>query len=297
MAAIRSVSFPSQWSEWNDRYRQTMRRFWAGEGNLLGDVGGRMTGSADLFNHDARSPRASINHVTVHDGFTLADLYSYNTKHNEANGEGNHDGSNDNHSTNCGHEGPTDDPAILALRRQLRKNQLACLMLAQGVPLLLAGDEVGNSQGGNNNAYCQDNEIGWIDWSNLGSPSDDMTDFVGRLTSLRKHFPQLTPRHWVHGKKAGRLVRRAVADAAGDRDDGSGLEFPGGPLPLLCARCGRQGAGTLYRTERSAAGDRVQPAQTGRLLDLEAVAQHRGGQAHGQHVQVGSSVQRRRPAA
>jgi isoamylase len=146
--------FPSQWSEWNDRYRQTMRRFWAGEGNLLGDVGGRMTGSADLFNHDARLPRASINHVTVHDGFTLADLYSYNTKHNEANGE-----------------------------------------------LLLAGDEVGNSQGGNNNAYCQDNEIGWTDWSKLGSPSDDMTEFVGRLTSLRRHFPQLTPRHWVHGKK------------------------------------------------------------------------------------------------
>ncbi len=193
--------FPSQWSEWNDRYRQTMRRFWTGEGNLLGDVGGRMTGSADLFNHSARSPRASINHVTVHDGFTLADLYSYDAKHNEANGEGNHDGSSHNNSTNCGHEGPTDDPAILRLRRQLRKNQLACLMLAQGVPLLLAGDEVGNSQGGNNNAYCQDNEIGWVDWSNLGSPSDDMTDFVGRLTSLRRHFPQLTPRHWVHGKK------------------------------------------------------------------------------------------------
>jgi isoamylase len=194
--------FPSQWSEWNDSYRQAMRRYWGGEGHLIGDVSRRMTGSADLFDRDARSPRAGINHITVHDGFTLADLYSYNTKHNEANGEDNRDGSGHNHSTNCGHEGPTDDPAILALRRQLRKNQLACLMLAQGVPLLLAGDEVGNSQGGNNNAYCQDNEIGWIDWSNLGKSPDDMTDFVGRLTGLRKRFPQLAARHWVHGKRA-----------------------------------------------------------------------------------------------
>ncbi|MDQ8727702.1 glycogen debranching protein GlgX [Bradyrhizobium sp. LHD-71] len=196
-------AFPSQWSEWNDLYRQTMRRYWGGEGNLIGDVGRRMTGSADLFDHDARSPRASVNHVTVHDGFTLADLYSYNAKHNEANGEGNRDGSNDNVSNNCGHEGPTDDPSIIRLRRQLRKNQLACLMLAQGVPLLLAGDEVANSQGGNNNAYCQDNEIGWIDWSNLGTPYEDLTDFIGHLSALRRRFPQLTPRHWVQGKKDG----------------------------------------------------------------------------------------------
>ena len=195
-------SFPSQWSEWNDRYRSTLRRYWAGEGNLIGDVGGRMTGSSDLFNHDDRSPRAGINHVTVHDGFTLADLFSYNEKHNEANGEDNRDGSNDNHSNNCGHEGPTDDPSILALRRQLRKNQLACLLLAQGVPLILAGDEVGNSQGGNNNAYCQDNEIGWIDWSSVGNAADDMTDFVGRLTTIRKQFAQIRSRQWIVGKKA-----------------------------------------------------------------------------------------------
>ncbi|MGY3469669.1 pullulanase/glycogen debranching enzyme [Bradyrhizobium sp. LM6.11] len=115
-----------------------------------------------MFNHDGRRPRASINHITVHDGFTLADLFSYNEKHNEANGEDNRDGSNDNHSNNCGVEGPTDDPQILSLRRQLRKNVLACLMLAQGIPLILAGDEVGNSQSGNNNAYCQDNEVGWV---------------------------------------------------------------------------------------------------------------------------------------
>ncbi|MBS0531818.1 MAG: glycogen debranching protein GlgX [Proteobacteria bacterium] len=194
--------FPSQWSEWNDRYRSTMRRYWAGEGNLIGDVSGRMTGSSDLFDHDDRSPRASINHITVHDGFTLADLFSYNEKHNEANGEDNRDGSNDNQSNNCGHEGPTDDPAILALRRQLRKNQLACLLLAQGIPLILAGDEVGNSQGGNNNAYCQDDEIGWVDWSGLGSETDDMTGFIGHLTAIRKQFPQIRARQWVVGKKA-----------------------------------------------------------------------------------------------
>jgi glycogen operon protein len=199
MGGYQVGGFPSQWSEWNDRYRHTMRRFWSGEGHLIGDVGRRMTGSADLFDHNARAPRTSINHVTVHDGFTLADLYSYNDKHNEANGEDNRDGAGDNQSTNCGHEGPTEDAAILDLRRQLRRNQIACLMLAQGVPLLLAGDEVGNSQSGNNNAYCQDNEIGWIDWSARGTP-DDMSDFIGRLAAIRRRFSQLTPRHWVQGK-------------------------------------------------------------------------------------------------
>src|SRR5258708_38869662 len=132
-----------------------MRRYWSGEGSLIGDVSSRMTGSSDLFHHDGRTLRAGVNHVTVHDGFTLADLFSYNEKHNEANGEGNRDGSSDNLSNNYGVEGATDAPTILALRRQLRKNQLACLMLAQGVPLILARDEVGNTQNGNNNAYCQ----------------------------------------------------------------------------------------------------------------------------------------------
>ncbi len=194
-------AFPSQWSEWNDRYRSTMRRFWAGEGNLIGDVSTRMTASADLFNHDGRSPRASINHVTVHDGFTLMDLVSYESKHNEANGEDNRDGSDDNLSLNCGHEGPTDDPAINALRHQLRRNQLACLLLAQGTPLLLAGDEVGNSQQGNNNTYCQDNEIGWVGWQGLGRDGDDLIDFVGHLTALRRRFPQLRMTRWIDGRR------------------------------------------------------------------------------------------------
>jgi isoamylase len=201
MGGYQVGGFPSQWSEWNDRYRSALRRYWSGEGSLIGEVSSRMTGSSDLFNRDGRTHRASINHVTVHDGFTLADLFRYNEKHNEANGEDNRDGSSDNHSNNCGHEGPTDDPAINALRRQLRKNQLACLLLAQGLPLILAGDEVGNTQHGNNNAYCQDNEIGWVGWEGLGREGD-LTDFVGHMTALRQRFPQIRSRRWLNGRCA-----------------------------------------------------------------------------------------------
>ncbi len=195
--------FPSQWSEWNDAYRSTLRRYWRGEGNLIGDMGRRVTASADIFEHRRRPPRASVNHVTVHDGFTLADLVSYEEKHNEANGEDNRDGTDENFSTNCGVEGPTDDPEILALRRRLRCNQLASLLLSQGVPLLLAGDEAGNSQGGNNNAYCQDNEVGWIDWSGLDSEDNNLVDFIGRLTALRHTYAQLRPRRWLRGELPG----------------------------------------------------------------------------------------------
>jgi glycogen operon protein len=190
-----------------------MRRYWAGEGSLIGDVGGRMTASSDLFKHDGRGAHASINHVTVHDGFTLADLVSYNRKHNEANGEDNRDGADDNHSTNCGHEGPTTDTKIRALRRQLRRNQLACLMLAQGVPLLLAGDEVGNSQRGNNNAYCQD---------------EDMSALVARLTTIRRRFPQIRARRWVQGRQPdgsfGMLWLTPKATEMVEKD----WQFPGG---------------------------------------------------------------------
>ncbi|WP_315725464.1 MULTISPECIES: glycogen debranching protein GlgX [unclassified Bradyrhizobium] len=195
-------AFPSQWSEWNDRYRSAMRRYWSGEGSLIGEVSSRMTGSSDIFNHDGRTQRASVNHVTVHDGFTLADLFAYNSKHNEANGEDNRDGSNDNHSNNFGHEGPTDDATITALRRQSRKNQLACLFLAQGLPLLLAGDEVGNSQHGNNNAYCQDNEVGWVDWSGMGREGDDLTGFIAHMTDLRRRFGQIRARRWLDGRRS-----------------------------------------------------------------------------------------------
>jgi glycogen operon protein len=201
LGGYRVGGFPSGWSEWNDRFRRTLRRYWSGEGNLIGELGRRMTGSADLFDHDNRAPRSSVNHVTVHDGFTLADLVSYERKHNEANCEDNRDGSDENDSTNFGVEGPTDDANILALRRQTRRNQLASLMLAQGVPLMLAGDEIGNSQGGNNNAYCQDNPIGWVEWSALGSAEDDMTSLVSEVTALRRRFSQLCARRWVEGRR------------------------------------------------------------------------------------------------
>jgi isoamylase len=194
--------FPAGWSEWNDQFRRTLRRYWWGDGKLLGELGGRMTGSAHLFDHDSRSPRSSINHVTVHDGFTLADLVSYERKHNEANGEDNRDGSDENHSTNCGVEGPTNDPDIVEMRRQMRRNLMSSLMLAQGVPLLLAGDEVGNSQNGNNNAYCQDNPIGWVDWSGLELEGEDMTALLADLAELRRRFSQLRRRRWVHGRRA-----------------------------------------------------------------------------------------------
>jgi glycogen operon protein len=191
--------FPPGWSEWNDIYRRTLRRYWRGDGGHLGDMASALTGSAPQYRHDGRGPHASVNHVTVHDGFTLADLVSYEHKHNEANQEDNRDGSDDNNSLNCGVEGPTDDAAILTRRLLLRRNQLASLLLAQGVPLVLAGDEAGNSQGGNNNAYCQDSEIGWVSWAGLGT-ADDMTEFVGGLTRLRQRFPQLRLRHWLEGK-------------------------------------------------------------------------------------------------
>jgi len=220
--------FPSQWSEWNDRYRSTMRRYWSGEGSLIGDVSSRMTASSDLFNHDGRRPRASVNHVTVHDGFTLADLFSYSQKLNEANGEGNRDGSNHNYSNNCGIEGPTDDPKILALRRQLRRNQLACLLLAQGVPMILAGDEVGNTQDGNNNAYCQDNDIGWIGWENLGHEGEDMIDFIGQLTEIRRRFAQLRSHRWLDGRQADGSYGGLWLTPSADEMKESDWNFPEG---------------------------------------------------------------------
>jgi glycogen operon protein len=193
-------AFPQGWSEWNDKFRRAMRSYWRGEPNLIGEVASRLTGSADVFRHQGRGPRSSINHVTVHDGFTLADVTMYEHKHNEANGEDNRDGSDDNQSVNWGVEGPSDDPNIVDLRQRARRNLLASLLLSHGIPLLLAGDEVGNSQSGNNNAYCQDNEVGWIDWSRLGVDGDDNTAFVSHLTAMRRRYAQLQPQHWLNGK-------------------------------------------------------------------------------------------------
>jgi glycogen operon protein len=194
-------AFPAGWSEWNDQFRRTLRSFWRGDADQIRTLASRMTASADIFRRHGRAPRASVNHVTVHDGFTLADLVSYTAKRNAANREDNRDGSDDNISANWGAEGPTTNAAILNLREKARRNLLASLFLAQGVPLLLAGDEVGNSQKGNNNAYCQDNDIGWIDWADLGDPDTDLTEFIGRLALMRSTYPQLQGQHWLVGKR------------------------------------------------------------------------------------------------
>jgi isoamylase len=192
-------NFPVGWAEWNDRYRDTVRSYWKGDGGLLGDMAYRITGSSDLYAHSGRRPYASINFVTAHDGFTLQDLVSYNEKHNEANGEENRDGNNDNRSWNCGVEGPTEDPAILALRAQQKRNMLATLLLSQGIPMVYAGDVIGHSQSGNNNAYCQDNPISWLNW-NLQPQDRDLLAFVQRLTGLRKKHPIFRRRHFFQGR-------------------------------------------------------------------------------------------------
>ena len=179
-------AFPQGWSEWNDKYRDTMRRFWRGDGGLLGDFANRLTGSSDVFAPSGRGPAAGINFVTAHDGFTLEDLVSYAIKHNEANGEDNRDGSDENFSANYGVEGESDNPAIRALRLRQKRNLMATLLLSEGVPMLTAGDEFGRTQKGNNNAYCQDNETSWPDW---GVADASFEDFVRHLLRLRMQFP------------------------------------------------------------------------------------------------------------
>ena len=191
-------NFPPLWSEWNGKYRDTVRDFWRGEDATLAEFGSRLTGSSDLYESGGRRPSASVNFVTAHDGFTLADLVSYNDKHNEDNGEGNRDGENHNRSWNCGTEGPTDDLEILALREQQKRNVLATLLLSLGVPMLVHGDEVGRSQHGNNNAYCQDNEITWLDWG-LRAENVALFDFTAALSRLRREHPVFRRRRFLQG--------------------------------------------------------------------------------------------------
>jgi isoamylase len=190
-------NFPALWSEWNGKYRDTVRDFWRGEPATLGEFASRLTGSSDLYQGGSRYPTASVNFVTAHDGFTLRDLVSYNEKHNEANGEDNQDGTDDNRSWNCGVEGETDDPEVLALRARQQRNFLATLFLSQGVTMLLAGDEAGRTQRGNNNAYCQDNEISWHDWDHV---DERLLDFAGKLIALRRDHPVLRRRRWFQGR-------------------------------------------------------------------------------------------------
>ena len=190
--------FPAGWSEWNDRYRDTVRAFWRRDGGKVGEFAERFAGSSDIFRHNGRKPTAGVNFVTAHDGFTLHDLVSYNERHNEANGENNADGHHNNMSWNCGVEGPTDDAAICALRRRQMRNFLATLFLSQGVPMLQAGDEFARTQLGNNNAYCQDNEISWVDWGLCGA-NQDLVNFVRLLAQLRRANVEFTRETFLKG--------------------------------------------------------------------------------------------------
>jgi glycogen operon protein len=191
-------NFPPLWTEWNGKYRDTVRDFWRGQDHGIAEFASRLTGSSDLYQFTGRRPSASINFVTAHDGFTLADLVSYNGKHNEENGEENRDGSDDNRSWNCGVEGPTDDPEVRALRAAQTRNLLTTLFLSQGVPMLVAGDEMARTQGGNNNAYCQDNETSWLDWSDL-SEHADLVSFTAEVARLRREHPVFRRRRFFHG--------------------------------------------------------------------------------------------------
>jgi isoamylase len=181
-------NFPAPWSEWNGKYRDCIRRYWKGDDDTIAEFAYRLTGSPDLYEHQAKKPFASINFITAHDGFTLNDLVSYNDKHNEANGEDNRDGDNNNNSWNCGAEGPTDDPEVNRLRRRQRRNFMATLVLSQGVPMLNAGDEFARSQFGNNNTYCQDNELNWFNW-NWDDDAKSLFDFTKKLIRYRKEHP------------------------------------------------------------------------------------------------------------
>ena len=192
--------FPVGWAEWNDKYRDVVRSYWKGDGGLIGELAYRITGSSDLYARSGRKPYASINFVTAHDGFTLHDLVSYNSKHNEANGEENRDGSDDNRSWNCGVEGPTDDPEVNRLRARQKRNFMATTLLSQGVPMLLAGDKIGRTQAGNNNAYCQDNEISWVDWTPEHMDLDTL-GFVRQLIALHKEHAVFRRRKFFQGRK------------------------------------------------------------------------------------------------
>ena len=207
-------NFPVRWCEWNGKFRDTVRDYWRGEDQTLAEFAHRLTGSADLYQDDGRNPYASVNFVTAHDGFTLRDLVSYNEKHNEANGEGNNDGESHNRSWNCGVEGPSDDPGVNECRARQSRNFLATLLLSQGIPMILGGDETGRTQGGNNNAYCQDNEISWFDWE---AADRGLLEFTRRLIRLKREHPVFQRRRWFKGRP---LHGRGVADIAWLRPDG-----------------------------------------------------------------------------
>lgn len=214
-------NFPPLWTEWNGKYRDTVRDYWRGSPSTLGEFASRLTGSSDLYAHSGRRPVASINFVTAHDGFTLADLVSYEQKHNMANGEDNRDGESNNRTWNCGVEGPTDDPSIIALRKQQQRNFLTTLMLSQGVPMLLHGDELGRTQQGNNNAYCQDSPLTWIHWD---TADNDLIEYVAALGRLRAEHPVFRRRRFFDGRPVARGDDGALPDIVWLRPDSQAME-------------------------------------------------------------------------
>ena len=258
--------FPPEWSEWNGKFRDTVRDFWRSQDGQLGQVATRVGGSPDLYGWSRRRPAASINFITSHDGFTLRDLVSYDTKHNQANGEANRDGTDDNRSWNCGVEGPSDDPAIVALRARQSRVLLATLALSRGVPMLCGGDELGRTQGGNNNAYCQDNPISWYDWSAV---DHDLVAFTRRLLAVAPRPPGAAPPQLRHRPRSG-LVHpgRHAHDRGGlavarrqDRRGPPGRDGRTRPGPTRAAAAGRRpahprqrlvGAGRLHASPMSA---------------------------------------------
>jgi glycogen operon protein len=224
--------FPPGWAEWNDRFRDTVRAYWKGDEGMVADLAARLTGSGDKFNHRGRRPWASVNFIAAHDGFTLNDLVSYNDKHNEANGEDNKDGHSDNKSWNMGVEGPTDDIDIRHQRERQKRNLLSTLLLSQGTPMILAGDEFGRTQKGNNNAYCQDNEISWVDWEGIDEDGRALTEFVRNLTTLRHRLPVLRRSRFLTGEYNEALD---VTDARWLSPDGTDLTAEQWADPLM--RC------------------------------------------------------------
>ena len=237
-------NFPVLWAEWNGKYRDGVRRYWKGDDSQVGELAARLTGSSDLYQGDGRKPTASVNFVTAHDGFTLNDLVSYNDKHNLANGEENRDGANDNESWNCGVEGPTDDPEIIELRERQKRNFLATLLLSQGIPMLLGGDELGRTQHGNNNAYCQDNAISWYNWK-LDDEQQALLDFTRKVIALRQEHPSLRRRKWFQGR---RIRGSEVKDLTWFRADGGEMsdeEWDSGWVKTLGMRIGGDALGDV----------------------------------------------------
>jgi isoamylase len=247
-------NFPVLWAEWNGKYRDTVRRYWKGDEGQLSDLAYRLTGSSDLYKHDGRKPNASINFITAHDGFTLHDLVSYNDKHNEANDEDDRDGTNDNNSWNMGAEGPTEDPAIQRARRVQMRNFLATLLLSQGVPMICGGDEIARTQKGNNNAYCQDNELSWYDWKGAEGQSN-LLDFVAKLIELRKTHPNLRRRNFYQDRSIRNSIVKDIAWFGSDGHEMTEEEWNAGWIRSIAVLFNGETLGTVDETGKAVTDD------------------------------------------